>query len=275
MEIIKKKISKDVVNLYHVTDLHIGAENFREREFKDFINVIKNDPNGYWIGGGDYIEGVTINDPRFSPGELGKKYNLKDLNDLPRKQIKQFYDIIKPIQDRCLGLIIGNHEEKYIKFNHFDVYDYLADELMGNRSLKLGKNGYILLTIGKSHQKNVKIFCTHGEGLSCSPDDGAVMTSFIKLTADKIADIYFAGHVHRLLEASTVFIDVNRNGKLFESIKSYVIGGAWLKKYHIGTSGYFESKRGFETLPGYIKVTLDVSDHSRALKINPSKIYLS
>jgi hypothetical protein len=274
METIKHNIPKKSINLYHVTDVHLGAENFREKEFKEFIEVIKKDPDGYWIGGGDFIEGITLSDPRFSPGELQSKYNLKDLNDLPRKQMKAFYKLIKPIQDKCLGLVIGNHEEKYIKYNHFDVYDYLADDLMGQPELKLGKNGYILLVIGNTSKRLVKIFITHGEGLSCSPDDGTVMNSFVKLTQDKIADLYFAGHTHRLTESTKMFMDVDKTGKTIDTFRSFIIGGAWLKKYHTGTSGYFESKRGFETMPGYIKTSLSVGGEFHKLKVNPVKVYL-
>lgn len=274
MEIIKHRIKKDNINIYHLTDPHTGAENQRTKELKELVDVIDKDPIGYWVGGGDYIEAITMTDPRFSPGELQNKYKLKDLSDLPRKQMKEFFDIIKPIKDKCLGLLIGNHEEQYIRRNHFNVYDYLANELMGHPELKMGQNGYLLLTLGKNATRNVKIFATHGEGLSTSPDDGAVMTSFLRLVSDKVADIYFAGHVHRLLETSTTLIDIDSAGNLYKTKKIYVIGGAWLDKYHIGTSGYFESKRGYDTVSGYVKVNVSTSNHDHRVKINTFKVEL-
>ena len=275
MEIIQKQIKSDVVNIYTIFDTHFGAANQREKEFKELVKIIENDKNGYWVGGGDFIEAITLNDKRFSPGELQRKYNLRDLNDLPRKQMKEFYDAIKPIRSKCLCLLIGNHEEKYIKYNHFDVYDYLASDLMDNHDLKLGGNGFVLLTIGKGTTKRkVRIFSTHGEGVSTSPDDGSVINSLKRLCADKIADIYLAGHVHRLLTAVEDMVCVDNNGNLEYPRKVYAIGGAWLKKYQIGNSGYFESRRGNETPAGYVKIVLSVTGTDHKLNIKPEIHYL-
>jgi len=274
MEIIKQRINSETVNIYTIFDTHFGAANQREKEFKELVKIIEKDKNGYWIGGGDFIEAITLNDKRFSPGELQRKYNLRDLNDLPRKQMKEFYNIIKPIRSRCLGLLIGNHEEKYIKYNHFDVYDYLASDLMENHELKMGGNGFILLNMGKSCRRNVKIFCTHGEGVSTSPDDGSVINSLKRLCADKIADIYLAGHVHRLLTSVEDIIDIDSAGNIYYPRKVYGIGGAWLKKYQIGNSGYFESRRGNETPAGYLKLCLSTSNQDHKLEIKPEIHYL-
>lgn len=257
-----------------VSDLVITEEKEEEAwcPMTEFGNWICKQGNQVTLTGN--CEAITLNDKRFSPGELQRKYNLRDLNDLPRKQMKEFYDAIKPIRSRCLGLLIGNHEEKYIKYNHFDVYDYLATDLMENHGLKMGGNGYILLNMGKGCRRNVKIFCTHGEGVSTSPDDGSVINSLKRLCADKIADIYLAGHVHRLLTSVEDMIDIDSAGNVYYPRKVYGIGGAWLKKYQIGNSGYFESRRGNETPAGYLKLCLSTSNQNHKLEIKPEIHYL-
>lgn len=274
MEVLKSRIKKENVNIYYLTDTHTGAENQRTEDLKKFVDIIDKDPDAVVIGGGDYIEAIVMSDPRFSPGELQNKYKLKDLKDLPRIQMQEFYSIIKPIEDKFIGMLVGNHEEQYIKRNHFNVYDYLVSELMHKTELKMGQNGFIQLRIGKNTVRTITIYCTHGEGISTSPKDGTVMESFIDLCADKDADIFFGGHVHRLMETSKNIIGLDSNGNLRMFRKLFIIGGAWLSKYYIGTSGYFESKKGNETQSGFIRVNASTKNHNHILKLTTHKFDL-
>jgi hypothetical protein len=127
MEIIKKVFNCKVgeeYNIYFIGDIHEGNCNHAEKEFKKAIEIIKNDKNGYWIGMGDYIEAITMADTkRFNPITMAKKYNLKDLKDLPYKQAYNVYKNLEPIDNKCLALVCGNHEESYIKYNSSDIYD--------------------------------------------------------------------------------------------------------------------------------------------------------
>lgn len=81
-------------------DTHIGHPGFRDDILDDLIYEIEKDPNCYFIGLGDYIEGRPpahkFYDPA-SPMNVGEQYEY-------------FFSKIRPIIDRCLGLHIGNHE---------------------------------------------------------------------------------------------------------------------------------------------------------------------
>ena len=127
MEVITREFSVDIgdeINIYFIGDIHEGNVNHAESEFKRAIQIIKDDPNGYWIGMGDYVEAITTDDKkRFNPITIAKKYGIRDLKDLPFRQMEVVYSRFQPIEDRCLCLLLGNHEESYIKHNSSDIYD--------------------------------------------------------------------------------------------------------------------------------------------------------
>lgn len=268
MEVIKKEIKSSDVNIYVISDVHWGSANCRERAFKEFVRTIKDDPKGYWIGLGDYIDAITIFDKRFSPGELMQKYSIKDLKDLPRIQMREFAEIIYPIKDKCLSLGIGNHEEAYIKYNHFDIYDYLVRDLLKIDNVKAGYNSFLELTL----KRNAKSTCvctfylTHG-AKGGGMREGFGLNYIHDIAKDKIADIYLTGHIHQLLVDKRQKLGINRVGDLTKKDSYYAVCGSWLDKYHIGTSGYFESARGWETQSGYIKININTTNHDHSLKI--------
>ena len=118
MEIVTREFNVQPgqrLNFYFLGDIHEGNVNHAEGEFRKAVNIIKDDPDGYWIGMGDYIEAITLDDKkRFNPITIAKKYGLSDLKDLPYKQMEVVYRKLEPIQDKCLCLVVGNHEECYI-----------------------------------------------------------------------------------------------------------------------------------------------------------------
>ncbi len=269
MEVLKKTINGYEANIYVVTDIHWGAENCRERGFRNLVKTIQEDKIGYWIGLGDYIDAITIFDKRFSPGELMQKYSIKDLKDLPRIQMRQFADIIRPIAGKCLSLGIGNHEEAYIKYNHFDIYDYLATDLLKIKDLKAGYNSFLELTMKRNpkHSSTCVFYLTHG-AKGAGMREGWGLNYIHDIAKDKVADIYLTGHVHQLLIDKRQKLGLNRLGELTKKDSYYAVCGSWLDKYHIGTSGYFESSRGWETQSGYIKVNLSLKNHEHNIRIN-------
>ena len=87
MEIAKREFNLKIgekLNIYFLGDIHEGNCNHADAELKEAVRIIQNDPVGYWIGMGDYIEAINSKDPRFNPVEIAEYYRLKDLKDLPK-----------------------------------------------------------------------------------------------------------------------------------------------------------------------------------------------
>ena len=106
--------------IYPLGDVHIGAHNCAENQFRRIVNMIRTDPRAYWVGGGDYLDSIILQDSqRFDPGVLpawmltgGSEKIRKKIKDMVAAQKERFCTIVEPIKDRCMGLV--SHQFKVL-----------------------------------------------------------------------------------------------------------------------------------------------------------------
>lgn len=262
---------KDKYNIYFIGDIHEGNINHAEDEFKQAIKIIREDDNGWWIGMGDYIEAITFDDKkRFNPVNIAKKYGLSDLKDLPYKQMEFVYKKLKPIQDRCLALLLGNHEESYIKYNHADIYERFAD-MFHPKPPKLGYVGFIKLVFKRgTSRQSVLIAVNHGDG-GGGFREGYPINKVHDVFRWTDADINVMGHIHQLEEDDKKITGVDQFGKLQKRRKFWGVSGCFLNTYDDGHANYFEHKGRAEGDIGMLKAQIRVGDR---LDIKLEKIKL-
>ena len=100
-----------------ISDIHFGALEHMEREWKNFIQMVLADPNLYLILNGDLIN----NNTRSSVGSPW------DDTIRPREQKKQMVELLTPIKDRILCCTSGNHERRSLKDADDDpTYDIMT-----------------------------------------------------------------------------------------------------------------------------------------------------
>jgi hypothetical protein len=266
----------DEINIYFIGDIHEGNVNHAEAEFIQAVDIIKNDPNGWWIGMGDYAEAITTDDKkRFNPITIAEKYNIRDLKDLPFKQAEVVYGRFKPIEDRCLCLLLGNHEETYIKHNNSDIYARFV-EMFTNPPPKVGYVGFlrlVLKTLKGKPMYSPLIALNHGDG-GGGFREGYPINKLWDVFRWVDADVSVMGHVHRLMEDDKKFIGVTWNGKLKKSRRYVGISGCFLWTYKEGNMNYFEHKGRNESDIGMLKCTLKVEHPRHGLDISMHKIKL-
>lgn len=76
--------------------------------------------NNYGIEGGDMIEAIMVDDPRFSPEKLTEA--------LPLAQIREAKIKREPIKDKLITILEGNHERKLWRFGNItkEVCEHLG-----------------------------------------------------------------------------------------------------------------------------------------------------
>ena len=100
-----------------ISDIHLGALEHMEAEWNKFLASVVADPNLYLILGGDLIN----NNTRSSVGSPW------DDTIRPREQKKMMVEALKPIKDKILCCVSGNHERRSIKDADDDpTYDIMA-----------------------------------------------------------------------------------------------------------------------------------------------------
>lgn len=95
----------DVLRLYAIGDVHVGAENFNEKAIKKKIEIIERDPQGVLCLCGDL-------------GDFGlknSKTNVYHATMQPRQQMDYIYNLFLPITNKIVSAVPGNHEERVTK----------------------------------------------------------------------------------------------------------------------------------------------------------------
>jgi hypothetical protein len=191
---------------------------------------IKDSPDTYWIGMGDYADLITKNDKRFDAGGLASWVKPDDIIESQRKWL---VDLFKPIASKCLGLLSGNHEET-IHLNHQDdLARHLANDL-GIRyagyscfiKLDFTKSKTLLLNSGWVY--GCVIHAWHGAG--AAQTEGARLMRLMRLVNDIQADIYLMGHLHCMGQYTPDRL-VLKNGRVKSVKLAAAMTGSWLKAY--------------------------------------------
>lgn len=105
------------ITIIPIFDVHLGSRECMEQDFIKFINTVKDTPNVYLILGGDLIDN-------------GTKSSVTDCfraTMSPSQQKKEMANILKPVTDRILCILPGNHEARSRKDADDDpCYDIAA-----------------------------------------------------------------------------------------------------------------------------------------------------
>lgn len=209
MELARRRIKAPAdgrpINLYPLGDIHLGAAACDIEDFRQTVSQIAKDPNGYWLGMGDYGDLIMPSDPRWAfsghdwkrLGFISGKPSISNLGIEHRDLIERE---LAPIAEKCLGLLYGNHEHAFSRYYFIDVARYLADRF---NVPMLGYTALYRLEIEiKRGEKDhgqiwpVTIFAEHGA--TGGGSDGNAVNSLQKRGLEFQADVYLKGHVHKL-----------------------------------------------------------------------------
>ena len=263
----------DVIKIWNLADIHMMNAACDEDRLRHDIEVIKNDPYSFWIGGGDYVDYIGYSDKRFDPDAVAPWVSVSDLGRLGQIGLEKCRDVFMPIRHKCLGLLLGNHEKKHeLMTEHNGWHGWLCKELDVpdlQYSAMFHLTFYRLTDIDeptlsfKLKQKNggtsgwtQTIFAHHGAGYASTP--GGKLNRLIRFMHSFDADVFFCGHVHDDISKKFIQLSISRDGKsLMEKVKLGTITGSYLRTYAQGCTTYGE-QRGYEPVPlGAVSVTFE------------------
>ena len=149
------------INIYPLGDVHIGSKECNVELFKEWVEMVKNDPFGYVVIIGDIM----------NMGLKNSKTNVYEEVLNPAQQKEMCYELLKPIKDKILAGCSGNHENRAKKEVGMNpLYDVFCRMCIEDRyrenacflKLDVGKfrgkaNTYgVVLTHGSSKNKDEK-----------------------------------------------------------------------------------------------------------------------
>ena len=201
-----------------ISDVHYGALEHMEREWKNFIQKVLADPNMYLILNGDLIN----NNTRSSVGSPW------DDTVRPREQKKHMVEFLKPVKDRILCCVSGNHERRSLKDADDDpTYDIMAK-----------------LDLEDVYRQNAA-FMKLQLGQRCPSDDRASATYTFAVTHGSGGGVYTGATVNRN----------ERWGNVIEGLDCLVVGQTHKGTVTRPSKIVFDPRNDIVTMKDYLVVS--------------------
>lgn len=266
MELIRHEMPMDFT-IYDMSDLHLGSPNCSELTLQGVIKEIRTTKDAYVIFKGDAIEAITPNDKRYTNTCVLDQYKS------PKHQADRVIELFRPIKDRILVWMTGNHELKLQ--NVIDFGRYMAESLDAPYGAYVCKIAYY-------HKKKLlfKSFHTHGMGSVNSHSEGDIQYAANraaslkrKLAKSGIGDTIFMsrGHDHQLILVPPTVenkLYLTDNGKNIK--QHYHLRSKQNAKYIPPESRWFATTGSFRRL--YSRPGSGVTDYGEMAGFAPSSI---
>lgn len=228
LELIHHNINLDNIVVIPVSDVHLGSIEHRSREWNLFCKYVAENPNVYITLGGDLINNSTRSSIANPFDEVMR----------PREQKRVMVEHLRPIKDKILCAVSGNHEARTMKDSDVDItYDIMAKldlENIYRENLAFVKLSLGSRSTGKnnnySYSKVSYTICvTHGNG-------GGIYTGasvnrnerFINVIEG--VDCLFVGHSHKgtVSRPTKIVVDSNHNKVSMKSVL-VISSESWLE----------------------------------------------
>jgi len=248
------------ISLCPLGDFHIGTKACAIDKLKALIKWVKDTPDVYVIGLGDYCDLINLSDSRFDPTMIADSISDQKnyLCRMAQNQAEECIELFTPIKDRIIGLGEGNHEFAIQKHYHYDIMYRICGALDVRY---LGWSSLTRLRMKrKSNYKNssyiVNIFCEHGS--QAGRKKGGKVNSLEDRSNDIEADIYLRGHSHDKLATTKVQLYMPKQGVPALAVKKrvYAICPSFFQTYTKDAITYGEMKGYPPTSTGIVRIDI-------------------
>jgi len=235
----------DHIYLVPIGDTHVGDKaglggtseegRYATKKFRNMVKWIRDTPQAYTFLMGDLFDSVT----KTSLGNVYEQdYNLKTAKDF-------LYEELKPIKDKILGCIDGNHCARIEKA----VGDSPIRDLAFRLGIEYFPNwcAYLFLSVGDNKDNKsdkyrpyvYTVYLHHMRGGGATP--GGKLNRLKKLKAMVLADLYCGAHVHLkgAFKEKYVIPDI-RAKKLIEEQQTYIATGSFMGYASYSIVGQYE-----------------------------------
>lgn len=248
---IQHKVSvPENARVVFIGDSHIGHPGFRKDILEDIVDYVKSGKDCYWIGLGDYVEGRPPSHKFYDPSSplnVGEQYEY-------------FFNAVRPIADKCLGLHIGNHEFGTIRDTTINPVKSFCVE---NDIPYLGDIGRTVL-----HTKNrdYTIVTAHGAGGGCAVGSNINKIINWSMSTFTDVDVVCVGHYHKLATSVELSGYIDKDGMQRWGETYVILNGAMLEAYKTGSDGsYVEKALLRPSVLGYAEIK--ISDKGKGLTV--------
>lgn len=253
--IIEFEKYNEPIYLFPFGDVHRSTPNCDVDRWLEFLDWAKKKKRAYFLGMGDYDDFASGSERLILGDKRLHDSTLTTLDGLYETHTIRFYNEIKFMGDRLIGLIEGNH---YGEFQSgITTTQYLAQKM---KTKYLGVSAFIRLIFKCKSRNNstaIDIWAHHGKGGSRKVGGSLNRVEDMLLAAN--ADIYLMGHDHRKSCSYVPTMELKQSGKSVNlHQKKKLIGrtGSFLKGYIPGKKSYVADMALNPTDLGVLKIEL-------------------
>lgn len=212
MKFYHKKFTTKDFNLYPIGDWHLGSRQCNEKFIKKVIGQIQQDPKGYFVGMGDFMENAVV----------GSKSDVYMQSLPPKGQMEYIVELLMPIKDKGLFFIAGNHESRTTRLAGLTPEQYIGYQL------DVPFCGYSCLATFQLTSKTPNTFIcyfhhNYGGGFS---HGGKVNRAEALRKIVPTADAIFSGHFHITSRIPVTWYNAGRSKVLKHVGYDYITGSA-------------------------------------------------
>ncbi len=181
-DLIVHKFGREIeqLNIYPLGDVHVGSAQFNEKLFDKWLKAVQDDENGYVVIIGDLIDN----------GLKESKTNSYRSAMTPIEEERYLSNKLKPIKDRILGAVTGNHENRSLTMvDDCPLYDVLSK--LDLEHLYRENMSFLKLSVG---EKNKTRQWTYTFALAHGGSD--TKTKKFSYSIDGM-DVFVTGHTHQ------------------------------------------------------------------------------
>lgn len=210
------------ITIYPIADVHLGAAEQMESEWKAFCSSVLENRNAYITLGGDLINN----------GTRSSVTNIFEERYRPSMQKKMMAEILAPLRDRVLCAVSGNHERRSGKDADDDpTYDILCK--LDLEHLYRENIVFLKLQFGKQDadgrdNPTYTLVVTHGAG-------GGMLTGGAVNRAERFGyvidgcDALILGHTHKPFVTQPAKIRIDKHNNKVSVVPFKVISAtSWL-----------------------------------------------
>lgn len=184
------------VNLWFCPDIQYGNILVDKALLRKHVKQIAKDPWARVILGGDNFDAIVARDKRFQHSALDPEvFSLEAADRILSVGVMALAKELKPIKDKILCIMEGNHEVSGDKQCQFRCTEYLCRELGVEHAGYECLVGIVFDCPRRKASARYTIHCHHGSG--GSQTKGGKVTRRERKAADwEDIDVHFSGHVH-------------------------------------------------------------------------------
>jgi DNA polymerase II small subunit/DNA polymerase delta subunit B len=217
MKIKEFKTTYNDIYVIPISDVHLGDKGFTkecEKKLKGYINWVKTTPNAFVILNGDLVNCAT---------RLSKSSPFDQNMDLA-EQIEGIVELLKPIKNKILGAINGNHENRLSDYTGYSPTISICERLGIDY---LGDSATYILRLGcrkklNSPRLSFTIYSHHttGGGNSIGSKINRI-ASMREIVAN--ADVFVGSHNHMLGAIHGVTQIINETTSKLETVRQMIV----------------------------------------------------